>query len=268
MKQKYKAWQGKEYYSPTMLQDYLFNPAMFRRKYIDKTVERDTSIHLCFGTAIHSVVEEIFKKETYRDKKKACSLFMRRFKKECEEVNLLDELQNSDLKQKGQLMIIGFLDNLPAVFPRYLEQELMYEIDGIPILNTVDMIYVEEDQFGEEKWIVEDLKTSKMNYEKPKSYTSFQLRSYAYAVSKAYNVDVDEVRFRVLPKDSAGKVYLITIYLEDNWKEKWERDISMILRGIKAEIFPRKYDNEVVMWDSQYREDWGDIFEQVIVQKL
>lgn len=285
MKQKYPEWQNKEYFSPTMLNQYWDNPAEFNRLYIEKSVEKPPSIDLTYGSSIHNTLEYYFKnriKRKYKQKEDLTRYFLKDFNKGVKELDFIKKAKTEksqekikkkieDLKDIGQMSLCHYWDKCGDLNPTYTEQELMYKVAGYPILNTVDLIFEETDDiFGNKTFVIEDTKTAKQVYDINYSMTSFQLRSYAMAVEENLGGKVNKVRYRILIKAKTPKIYVHTIRLEDNWKELFLRDVEYYIRAIKAGIFPRAYGNNYASYSSTYHLDWGDksIFESVNYEKL
>lgn len=263
MRVKYQKWAGEEYFSPTQLQTYLKNPKAYYNQYILKLPRQSTKA-LEFGDAFHEACLQYFLQGKLDNKeitkKQVMAYFARKYNKNIQENLSGIDIQKSALEdlQMGQVMCAAFCDKAGDLKPSHIEHELEYFVDDFRILNTVDLIFHEDVGFASYATI-EDLKTASKPYSRDFVATTFQLRSYAYAVEHNFKCLVDKVRFRVVTKTAKPKMitYELPLIGLSGWQDQFVSDLKTILYSIKAGTFFRKYDDDFLMYSPYVEADWG-----------
>lgn len=190
--------------SYSQINNFLTCPRKWRYEYIDKSIGKQESIFLSYGSAVHLVLENLLKLQGSEYDNKTLELGstedevieigLERIRSEIEpfkdegdiELLLQQARLNFDLFKRKKAFysflsdspkIIGVEDDFVLTIPTVLDDE---EVD-IKVRGFIDLIYEDKDGI-----VVVDHKTSKKKFQKQKRREDLQLPIYFMAVEDKY----------------------------------------------------------------------------------
>ena len=186
----------------------------FRRKllYEDRIREFSSSIHTCFGTAVHNVAEGLL---TNKVSSPLPELLKEEFQKELKKNNVeVEEEDFNTFYDQGKILVDKILPFMKKEFKNYstinAEEKLYEKIEDsdYKFKGFIDLIIKTEDG----KYHIIDWKTTSWGWDSRKKTDpkiNYQLTLYKHFYAKKYNIDPKDIEtYFVLMKRTVNKNHL------------------------------------------------------------